>query len=53
MNVHDKISKKIKGESEEEKLYNILITEEYKEHSYETEDLAEGMSIVNEAMWGW
>ena len=53
MNINEKISKMKKGESEEEKLYNTLVTEEYNEHPYETEDLGEGMSIVNEAMWGW
>lgn len=53
MNICDKISKMIKGESEEEKLYNILITDKYKESPYETMDLGEGMAIVNESMWGW
>ena len=40
-------------ESEAEKLYKVLNTDEYKERPYEYSDLGEGMAVIGETMWGW
>ena len=40
-------------ERAEQKLYNKLNTETYKERPYEVSDLGEGMAVVNEDIWGW
>ena len=53
MDIYDKISKMLGHESEAEKLYKVLNTDEYKERPYEYSDLGEGMAVINETMWGW
>lgn len=52
MSIYDKISKMMGHESDEEKLYKILNTDEYKERPYEYSDLGEGMAVIGETMWG-
>ena len=53
MSIFDKISKMLRHESEAEKLYRVLNTDEYKERPYEYSDLGEGMAVIGETMWGW
>lgn len=53
MSIYDKISKMLGSESDEEKLYKVLNTDEYKERPYEYKDLGEGMAVIGETMWGW
>lgn len=40
-------------EKAEQKLYNKLNTDTYRERPYEVRELGEGMAVVNEDMWGW
>ena len=47
------ISNVLGHESNEEKLYQQLNTEKYKNHPYETQNLGEGSAVVNECMWEW
>ena len=47
-----KVCKYFQSTSDRE-LYKSLITEEYKEYPFETRDLGEGMSVINETMRGW
>ena len=53
MSIYDKISKMLGRESEAEKLYKVLNTDEYKERPYEYSDLGEGMAVIGETMLGW
>lgn len=53
MSIYDIISKMMGHESDEEKLYKVLNTDEYKERPYEYSDLGEGMAVIGETMWGW
>ena len=53
MNIYKMINKMMRHESEAEKLYKILNTDEYKERPYEYSDLGEGMAVIGETMWGW
>lgn len=53
MSIFKKISNVLGHESNEEKLYQQLNTEKYKNHPYETQNLGEGMAVVNECMWEW
>ncbi len=51
MGIVDIVNKFIKRECEAEKLYKELNTAKYQNRPFETEDLGEDMSIVNEAIW--
>ena len=51
MSIYEKISKMLGHESEAEKLYKVLNTDEYKERPYEYSDLGEGMAVIGETMW--
>lgn len=53
MNIFDKIRKLFRRESEAEKLYKVLNTDEYKEQPYRCSDLGEGMAVIDETMCGW
>ena len=53
MSVYNKICTMLGRESDEEKLYKVLNTDEYKERPYEYSDLGEGMAVIKESMWGW
>ena len=53
MSIYDKISQMMGHESDEEKLYKVLNTDEYKQRPYEYSDLGEGMAVIGEIMWGW
>lgn len=53
MSIYDIISKMMGHESDEEKLYEVLNTDEYKERPYEYTDLGEGMAVIGETMWRW
>jgi len=53
MSIYDKISKMLGHESEAERLYKVLNTDEYKERPYEYSDLGEGMAVILQSMWGW
>ena len=53
MSIHKKISKMSGNESYDEKLYQLLTTDRYRNRPYETNDLGEGMAVINETMWGW
>ena len=53
MRIYDNISKMLGRESEAEKLYKVLNTDEYKERPYEYSDLGEGMAVIGETMLGW
>lgn len=39
--------------SKKTRLYDILNTENYKQGSYDSWDLSEGMELISESMWGW
>ena len=47
------VAEKMDYESDEEKLYKVLNSDEYKNRPYEYSDLSEGMAVINETMWGW
>ncbi len=51
MGIVDVVNKFVKRECEAEKLYKELNTAKYQDRPFETEDLGEDMSIVNEAIW--
>lgn len=51
MSIIETLNKIMGRECEAEKLYKVLNTETYKNRPFETEDLGEGMSIVNEVIW--
>lgn len=53
MNMYEKIRKMLGHDSEAEKLYKVLNTDEYKKRPYEYSDLGEGMGVIGETMWGW
>lgn len=53
MSINDKISQMLGLESDDEKLYKLLNTDEYRKYPYEYEDLGEGMGVIGETMWGW
>lgn len=53
MSIYKKISKMSGNESYDEKLYQLLTTDRYRNRPYETNDLGEGMAVINETMWGW
>lgn len=53
MSIYKKISKMPGNESYDEKLYQLLTTDRYRNHPYETKDLGEGMAVINELIWGW
>ena len=53
MSIYEEISKMAGDESYDEKLYKLLNTDKFNDDPYETEDLGEGMAVINEAMWGW
>ena len=53
MCICDKTGKMPGHESEAEKLYEVLNTDEYKKRPYEYEDRGEGMGVISETMWGW
>ena len=53
MSIYKEISKMLGFESPEEKLYQLLNTDEYNERPYEYSDLGEGMGVIGETMWGW
>lgn len=53
MSYYKKISKKSSEGSYDEKLYALLNTERYCKHPYETVDLGESMSVINQVIWGW
>ena len=53
MSIHKKISKMSGNESYDEKLYQLLTTDRYRNRPYETNELGEGMAVINETMWGW
>lgn len=44
------LKKSVSHQDETTKLYKSLSTEEYKTHPFDTEDLGEGMSVVNEVI---
>ena len=50
MSIYDKTSKLLGRESDEEKLYKVLNTDEYKERPYEYSDLGEGMAVIGETV---
>ena len=51
MGIIDEVNKIIRCESKAEKLYKVLNTTVYQDRPFETEDLGDDMSIVNEAIW--
>ena len=53
MSIHKKISKMSGNVSYDEKLYQLLTTDRYNNRPYETNNLGEGMAVINETMWGW
>ncbi len=53
MSIYDKISKMLGHESEAEKLYKVLDSDEYKKYPYDTKDLDEGMAVIMMDMRGW
>lgn len=53
MSVYNKICKMLRRKSNEEKLYKVLNTDEYKERPYESSDLGEGMAVISETICGW
>lgn len=53
MSVYKKLSKMTGNKSFDEKLYELLQTDTYKTKLYETQDLGEGMAVIDETMWGW
>ena len=50
MSINDKISQMLGIESDDEKLYKLLNTDEYRKYPYEYEDLGEGMGVIGETM---
>lgn len=53
MDISDNISKMMGLENKAKKLYQELNTDKFKEYPYEMSDLGEGMTVVNEVMWGY
>ena len=53
MSLYKKISKMSSEGSYDENLYTLLNTERYCMHPYETVDLGENMSVINQVIWGW
>lgn len=53
MSLYKKISKMSGEGSYYEKLYALLNTESYCKYPYETVDLGENMSVINQVIWGW
>lgn len=53
MDICKMINKMLGRESEAEKLYKQLNTDEYKKRPYDVSDLGEGMAVVNKTMGGW
>ena len=53
MSIFNKISKMLGRENHEEQLYQQLDTSKYKESPFYTDDLGEGMVVINESIGGW
>lgn len=53
MNIFDKLRKTTRLETEEEKLYNLLITDEYRTNSYRRENLGENMESIPTLVVGY
>lgn len=51
MSIIETLNRIIGREGEAEKLYKLLHTDIYNSQPYNTEDLGEGMSVVNEVIW--
>ena len=53
MSIYEEISSMLGNESYDEKLYQLLTTDRFRNRPYETNDLGEGMAVIKESMWGW
>lgn len=53
MSIYNKIMKMSGKESYDEKLYILLNTDKYGKNQYYIQNLGEGMSVINQVIWGW